>query len=953
MVNHLLSIFILTQVINLSYVASLAPQIKDLKVQCDSDGMEVNVTFDSPFNGIIFSKGYYNDMGCRYVQEKSDSSNLAFKIPAEGCGTASVLSKDVKDSKQFENVIIFQNDPIYQEVWDSARLLSCRYSLQRDLPVQEKRVIFKPFLVDMLDVIRVPMADFAGDEHKVDCWMDVTKGRYPNNSPIDGPVKVGENLTLAIYIRDTRKRTDIRVKDCYAYDNEKSVNDTSPALLQLSGEDGCPLKPKLMDVWKRTTTGAQDATVLAYSTVTAFKFPDHSNVHLTCNVELCKNQCADRCSLEEKEIAKGKNGEASTDGDEEMSKSSESESDDEDDDDDSNSNKNDESDVKPVSISTKAAPASAPKRDSTKSEDAEDEDSNAGEEAKMETTSAKPTTASSVKDADEDEDAASEDAAEGSTSERGGRKSDGEDNEEGTDEETSVGSSTSTSTTTSTTTAKPSEDEDEEEDKSDEEDEDKKSETSPTTTTSTTSTTSTTTTTTTTTEKPSEKSEDDEEDEDGVDDSDTDSRKRSLRPAKAEGKSIADDEDEDEEDNSSKLISFKAKQSMKTKAEASEDEDYDDDLQSSRGSSTSVSPVTTTTTPIPKTPLIIVIKPEKSRKKIKEAARRGRIESRSRQAVRSSSSKLGSSRSISSQVSRESCCSDVTTTSSRSDRKSTTSTTKSPIIARSSSGRSVRRSSRFDEPNSENKQAKTSTTTTTTSTTVAPKKIKTTSTKRPRRRSTTTTTTTTTTPRTTTESDEDKEETEAPRTFRKSTRKPKRPVVRTRKSLTDRLFIPHSNDRQTTPKTVTTTISPSISSSSTFRIASNRFSTHRSNPYLRSTLKPATIPSSRNSLRLTSSSTVAPPKRLADFDEFKDNEALIENEKPDRNRIKPSSSSAATGASRRWDGDELFNPFKEIEYEPVRLNNNRNQRRRRSLYTLSNDQHTDEKLSNYNMPIIF
>lgn len=92
MVNHFLSIFILTQVsdflsfqpnshpidklidsvvsptikvINLSYVASLAPQIKDLKVQCDSDGMEVNVTFDSSFNGIIFSKGYYNDMGCR------------------------------------------------------------------------------------------------------------------------------------------------------------------------------------------------------------------------------------------------------------------------------------------------------------------------------------------------------------------------------------------------------------------------------------------------------------------------------------------------------------------------------------------------------------------------------------------------------------------------------------------------------------------------------------------------------------------------------------------------------------------------------------------------------------------------------------------------------------------------------------------------------------------------
>lgn len=113
------------------------------------------------------------------------------------------------------------------------------------------------------------MADFAGDQHKVDCWMDVTKGLFPQNHEIEGPVKVGENLTLAIYIKDSRKKTDVRIKDCYAYDNENAAQNDAPALLQLSDEQGCPLKSHLMDVWRRTSdTGNSEASLIAYTTVT-------------------------------------------------------------------------------------------------------------------------------------------------------------------------------------------------------------------------------------------------------------------------------------------------------------------------------------------------------------------------------------------------------------------------------------------------------------------------------------------------------------------------------------------------------------------------------------------------------------------------------------------------------------------------------------------------------------
>ncbi|RWS15822.1 uncharacterized protein B4U79_01259 [Dinothrombium tinctorium] len=237
----------------------------------------------------------------KYVKENSLSEKYEFKIPIEGCGT--VLS-EADSAKGFENILIFQNDPIYQEVWDSARLLSCRYIMQKEEPISEKRVVFKPFLVDGLDVIKVPMQSFVGDAHKVDCWMDIKLGKYPDYTEITGPVKVGQNLTLLIAIKDTRKNTDIRVKDCYAFDNAENAESNDKALLKLSGEDGCPLKPKIMDVWRRTkkVPDRPEATLMAYTTITAFKFPQHTNVHLTCNVELCKEECADRCEKEPKEL---------------------------------------------------------------------------------------------------------------------------------------------------------------------------------------------------------------------------------------------------------------------------------------------------------------------------------------------------------------------------------------------------------------------------------------------------------------------------------------------------------------------------------------------------------------------------------------------------------------------------------------------------------------------------
>ena len=114
-----------------------------------------------------------------------------------------------------------------------------------------RRVIFKPYMVDNLDVVSVPVEDDMGDRN-VDVWIDITYGVFPDTSPLEGPIKIGDNLTLAIYVKDSANNTDIRVKDCYAYDNIKSAkNGVKPAQLQLSEESGCPLREVLLLIFKK------------------------------------------------------------------------------------------------------------------------------------------------------------------------------------------------------------------------------------------------------------------------------------------------------------------------------------------------------------------------------------------------------------------------------------------------------------------------------------------------------------------------------------------------------------------------------------------------------------------------------------------------------------------------------------------------------------------------------
>lgn len=62
--------------------------------------------------------------------------------------------------------------------------------------------------------------------------------------------------------------TDLRVKDCYAFDSRENAANGGAPILQITTSQGCPTAPKLVDFWRTTTdTGTSGATVLAYTTL--------------------------------------------------------------------------------------------------------------------------------------------------------------------------------------------------------------------------------------------------------------------------------------------------------------------------------------------------------------------------------------------------------------------------------------------------------------------------------------------------------------------------------------------------------------------------------------------------------------------------------------------------------------------------------------------------------------
>ena len=82
----------------------------------------------------------------------------------------------------------------------------------------------------------------------------------------------------------------MRVKSCAASDGAGHV-------IQLSDENGCVLRPKMISRFLKAKGADDRASVITYAFFHAFKFPDALSVHIKCKVEICRHGCLDHCQF--------------------------------------------------------------------------------------------------------------------------------------------------------------------------------------------------------------------------------------------------------------------------------------------------------------------------------------------------------------------------------------------------------------------------------------------------------------------------------------------------------------------------------------------------------------------------------------------------------------------------------------------------------------------------------
>lgn len=265
------------------------PKIINLDVKCEKNLMKVAIDFDKPFFGTIFSKGHYHQSECIHEFANSGKMSVFFDIGIGKCGTVGNTQNGLYghgsesgSGSYFENTIIVQYDSLVQEVWDQARRLRCSWHEQ-----YEKSVSFRPFPVDVLDVVR---ADFAGDN--VGCWMQIQVGKGPWASEVAGIVKIGQTMTMVLAIKDEENKFDMLVRNCVAHDGKRSP-------IELVDSNGCIVRNNIMSKFTKIRNFGSSATVLSYAHFQTFKFPDSLEVHFQCMIQICKHQCPAQCSSEE------------------------------------------------------------------------------------------------------------------------------------------------------------------------------------------------------------------------------------------------------------------------------------------------------------------------------------------------------------------------------------------------------------------------------------------------------------------------------------------------------------------------------------------------------------------------------------------------------------------------------------------------------------------------------
>ncbi|XP_050294575.1 uncharacterized protein LOC126734841 isoform X2 [Anthonomus grandis grandis] len=253
-------------------------KVQHIEAECQDDYMKIRVVFNGTFTGLVYSAGYAYDPDCMYING-SGRDNYEFFIQLNRCGTLgkNTHNEDNRKSptKNFMwNTVTVQYNPLIEEEFDEHFKVTCEYGYD----------FWKTVTFPFLDVEVATGNPVVFTLTPPECYMEIRYGYGTGGNRVTGPVRVGDPLTLIIYMRSKYDGFDIVVNDCYAHNGATKK-------IQLIDEYGCPVDDKLISRFRGSwsETGVFETQVFAY--MKTFRFTGSPALYIECDVRMCHGRC--------------------------------------------------------------------------------------------------------------------------------------------------------------------------------------------------------------------------------------------------------------------------------------------------------------------------------------------------------------------------------------------------------------------------------------------------------------------------------------------------------------------------------------------------------------------------------------------------------------------------------------------------------------------------------------